>query len=389
MFILVLIVVCSCKEEKEQNKKVIDTLGWYSIPDGDATLERYQEMKNAGFTYTFTHTNTLEEAKRALDLSQRVGLKSVLKCNELESDPEKTVREVMNHPGLGLYFLKDQPAVADFNSLGEWARKIDGIDRVHGCYLNLLPRQAFPNTAAYEDYLRQFDRIVNLPQISFDHYPIIRSDDKIVLTPYFYENLELISKEAKQVGKPFWGFALATAHLSYPMPTIGHLRLQVYSNLAYGAQMIEYFTYWNPGTEQWDFHQAPITLQGKRSPVYELVRSMNKEIQIRAEIFKDCTVDSVYHVGNNLPIGTKRLPSLPQHFTELDTHGNNALVSTIKNNGYTYIIIQNTSPTNDFELNIRVDDQIDIIRFDGTSDRASKYGRLFILTVGNILIFRY
>jgi hypothetical protein len=62
----------------------------------------------------------------------------------------------------------------------------------------------------------------------------------------FYANLEVCSTKAREAGIPFWAFALTTAHLSYPVPTMGQLRYQVYSNLAYGAQGIEYYTYWKP-----------------------------------------------------------------------------------------------------------------------------------------------
>ena len=117
----------------------IPILAWYSIPAEDATLARYQELKDAGFTITFSHTSKFEDAKKALDLSAAVGIKSIFTCNELQTDPEATVRKVKNHPGLAGYFLRDEPVSSDFPGLAKWAKQIMAVDNKHYCYLNLVP----------------------------------------------------------------------------------------------------------------------------------------------------------------------------------------------------------------------------------------------------------
>ena len=49
---------------------------------------------------------------------------------------------------------------------------------------------------------------------------------------------------ARRVGKPLWAFTLLTPHSgAYAQPTIGGLRLQAFSDLAYGAQAIQHFTF--------------------------------------------------------------------------------------------------------------------------------------------------
>ena len=64
-------------------------------------------------------------------------------------------------------------------------------------------------------------------------------------------------------------------------PTLAALRVQTYSNLAYGAQGIEYFTYWSatsvnaPSSE--DQRGAPISVAGKRSVVYDRIKLMSEE----------------------------------------------------------------------------------------------------------------
>lgn len=256
-FVVIVFIACRSSARKDSSPH-ISILGWYSIPGGEyATLEHYREMKDCGFDYSFSHIYKYEDAIQALDLCAQVGMKSIFMCPELENEPEETIRKVMNHPGLGGYFLRDESGNDSMDELGAWARRIESVDSLHPCYLNLLPSFVF-TPDDYKEHLRLFTGKVDLPQISFDFYPINDSDGEILLNPRWYENLELVRAECLRVGKPFWAFALSTAHTPYPIPTIDHLRLQMYSNLAYGAQLLQYFTYWNPGTETWNFHEAPI-----------------------------------------------------------------------------------------------------------------------------------
>ena len=379
-------VACSSSVKRDSTPH-IPILGWYSIPGGEnATLEHYQEMKDCGFDYSFSHIYNYEDAIQALDLCAQVGMKSIFMCPELEKEPEETVRQVMNHPGLGGYFLRDEPGNDSMDDLGAWARRIERVDSLHPCYLNLLPSFVF-TPESYVEHLRLFTEKVALPQISFDCYPINETDGNVFLNSRWYENLELVRAECLRVGKPFWAFALATAHMAYPIPTIDHLRLQMYSNLAYGAQVLQYFTYWNPGTENWDFHQAPITQEGHRSPVYELVKEMNAEIQRRAFVWAGCTVESVFHVADSVPQGTKPLAEKPAHFQKMENVSGQGLVSAITNNGRHFVMLVNTSPAKPWHVMVETDGQVQLIRRDGSSAPARLYDPLFILSPGNCEIF--
>lgn len=364
-------------------------LAWYSIVGKDnATLERYRELRECGFNYTFSITYSLDDAMQALDLAAKTGMKSIFTCSQLQSEPEKTARLVHKHRGLGGYFLRDEPQTQDFEALAEWARSIERVDTKHPCYLNLLP--IVWAEEVYREHLREFNRVVNLPQVSFDHYPIHQqADGSITLNGNYYQNLELVSEACREAGKPFWAFALSTAHATYPVPTMEHLRLQMYSNLAYGAQALQYFTYWSPGTETWDFHDAPITHEGKRSRVYDLVRELNQEIQRRAFVFLGAKVQNVRHTGDCIPLATQRLTQLPKHFRTIDTHGAPALVSILQKASTTYVVIQNTSPTKNLSLCIETDDTPLRIRRDGTSVPASLYAPDYVITPGDVEIFSF
>ena len=85
---------------------------------------------------------------------------------------------------------------------------------------------------------------------------------------------------------------------SYPEPEIGHLRLQVFTNLLYGARGIQYFTYWTPKTDNENmiagkeyYFTGPVLPDGQKSPVYERVKKVNQEIKNLSSIFAHSTVE--------------------------------------------------------------------------------------------------
>ena len=155
---ITLLLICSLlmfaqtnARKKNQNAQ-IPILAWFSIPPGSfATEERYQELRDCGFTYSFSHIYSMDDAVKALDLCAKVGMKSVFMAPELETKPEETVNKVKNHKGLGAYFLRDEPGNDSFEALGKWARRIESADKKHPCYLNLLPVHAFPQ-GGYDEH---------------------------------------------------------------------------------------------------------------------------------------------------------------------------------------------------------------------------------------------
>lgn len=369
-------------------KEEIPILAWYSIPAADATAERYSELKEAGFNLSFSHLTRFDDAKKALDLAQQAGIKVIFTCSDLETHPEETVRKVKEHPALAGYFLRDEPGCSGFAALAEWAKKIKTADSAHFCYLNLLPDYAPAEALGvpdYRQYVNRFIREVPIQLLSFDYYPVVGGE----LRGSWYENLEIFADEARKAGKPFWAFALATAHDPYPVPTTAQLKLQMYSNLAYGAQGLQYFTYWNPDTTTWKFHQAPITLEKRRSPVYDQIRQVNAELQNRAFVFLGARVTGTWHTGETLPAGTRRLETLPGPVRKLDTHGAGALVSQLEKGDRTYLVIVNRSFTGSLNLTLDCDTSVERIGKDGLPIAVNKYTSTWLVEPGEAEILTW
>src|SRR5690606_30992360 len=155
----------------------------------------------------------------------------------------------------------------------------------------------------------------------------------------WYKNLETIKDESTKSNIPFWAFAMATAHGSYPITDINQLRLQVFSNLAYGAKGIQYFTYQTPSKN--DYHMGPIERDGRKTVVYDYVKEINEEVQSLSSIFSTSRVIKVSHYGDNIPEGTKPFTTAPSNIKSLKIRGGNALISELKSEVNSFFLIQN------------------------------------------------
>lgn len=362
ILLLIVIFILSCssfakKLKSNESDKYIPIIAWYSIPAKETTLLRYQELKDAGITYSYTRFADVQSMQKALDIAYIAGVKMLVSCPELKTNTEVTVHRFMNHPAVAGYMLTDEPSRTDFPELGDWVKKIRVLDDKHFCYINLFPNHAYlgRGTKTYEEYVNLFVKEVPVQLLTFDDYPIlgdsVRAD--------WYENLETIAKASNDSQRPFWAFALSVAHGKYPLPIMEHLRLQVFSNLAYGAQGIQYFTYWTPPADTiWHFNNAPISHDGKRTIVYERVRQMNNEIKALSSVFLGAKLVSVVHTGKDIPIGTKRLSNLPVPIESLKTEGLGAVVSTLKKDGNYYLVVVNRDFKNQMKLSLKASKKI-------------------------------
>ena len=391
LLILLLTIMCSWScghRSTEINSRQIPVLAWHSIPQNQTSLERYKELKEAGFTHNLSFFPDAATMMAAFDTAEKAGIKMVACCPELKSKTEETVKMFMNHHVLAAYMLRDEPNRKDFPELGDWAKEIIAIDNEHFCYLNLFPNYASGEqlgTTTYKEHVDLFIEEVPVQVLSFDHYPVIGDS----LRPNWYENLEIFSEAARKAGKPFWAFTLSVAHGPYPNPTVAQMRLQVFSDLAYGAQGIQYFTYWTPNDTTWNFNNAPISFEGKRTDTYDRVKFVNEEIRNLSYVFLGAEVISIGHTGDPIPMGTKPLRTLPEQVKELKTEGTGAVVSVMKNGENYYLVIVNRDFLKPMKLTTAFETGIYKIQKNGTKVLAEAYQNTLDIDPGDVAIFSW
>ncbi|MEC3879455.1 beta-galactosidase [Parapedobacter sp. 10938] len=381
-------------QQQANTVEQIPILAWYGVSPEESTVERYEELRQSGITHNFTFFSSVDELAVAMESAQKAGIKMIIHCPELATEPEKIVRRFKDHPALAGYFLRDEPGRADFPELGEWARRIQAVDDEHFCYLNLFPNYASKEalgTETYREHVQLFIEEVPLQLLSFDHYPIVvDGSGNRTMRPEYYENLAIFSDEADKAGKPFWAFALAVAHEPYPIPTPAEIRVQVYSNLAYGAQGIQYFTYWTPKPGTWDFHHAPIDYDTqKRTEVYDYITQMNREIRGLSKVFLNAKVISVAHTGDSIPRGTHRLEKLPDVITKFETEGTGAVVSLLKNENTSYLVIVNRDFQKSMSVTIEGDERLKRVLKNGRTVDADAYISTLPVAPGDILVYAW
>lgn len=382
-------------QQKLSTDVQIPILAWYSIPAAETSVFRYQELKDAGITHSFTGFPNADALQKGLDAAAKTGIKMIVSCPELRADPERTVRRFMNHPALAGYHLRDEPGLGMFKELGDWGRRIQAIDPKHFCYVNLFPNFADSTQLGTTDYIRyvsEYTKQIPIQFLSFDYYPVLKDR----LSGTWYKNLEQISAESNKAGKPFWAFALTTnyddGHLT--PQTLASLRLQVFSNLAYGAQGIQYFTYWSatsvnePSGE--DQRGAPISAAGKRSVVYDRVKQMSAEIKSLSDVFLGSKMVWVRHTGKGMiPAGTIRLTTLPSAIKVLDTNGAPALVALLEKGENSILVVVNKDFLNSIHLTFYGDESVQKVLKDGTLVPASSYETSLELDPGDAAIYLF
>jgi hypothetical protein len=370
-------------------------------------------MKEAGFTHNLPGDYVTDPSRVLADLdnAQTAGIKVFIGGDALTKNVADTafIARVASHPALAGYKVWDEPPISYYERLHRQVEKIRSIDPHHPCYINLYHSGCAFNgnkgndyynapdiTEVYrKEYLRKFAGMLSF--ISFDQYPVHIGDDgkRAVLDSMWYRSLEIISDESRKLGKPFWAFALATAHavdwIRFPVPSLNDLRLQVYSNLAYGAQCIQYFTYWTPSEENGGFHDGPINwYTGEKNPVYGIVQQMNREIIALSKVFLGAEVLWTAHTGRNpnaqlcTPLSRVKLPDA---IRTLDITGSDgAVVSLLKKGSGRFLVMVNRDLHRDMTVSIK-GNALKRIEKDGSVIVTP--GKTHTVTPGDVLIYSW
>lgn len=304
---------------------------------------RFRSMKDCGINVYLGWYSSLDKVMLALDGAEKAGIKLITKSDELFSDTENTVKAMMDHPALFGYHIKDEPEVDDIPTIAAQVKAIGAVDSRHFCYINLYPNWAWGSIDGYMSKLTSYLSQVPVRFISFDHYPVMEVDGVSSLRREWYKNLEDIRRVSRARNMPFWAFALSLSHkldgVLYPIPTLAELRVQMFSNLAYGAQGFQYFTYWG-------------IYQNGPTQVYDRVKKLNGELQSLSKIFLGADVTDVWHTGADIPYGTKALSAMPEGISSLSTGEKGAVVSRVVKDGKTYIAVVNKDYKADMNLSV-------------------------------------
>lgn len=355
-------------------------LTWTGVVDVNYAEWQLQKMVECGINTYLGWRETYNELEVILNAADKVGINVIVSSPELETDTKNMVERLTSHESFYGYHIEDEPEVSEFPILADRINKILKYDTEHPCYVNVYPNWAWGGENGYLSKLRNFLKEVPVPFLSFDNYPIRNVNGKIEVRSDWYHNLEDIRTAAKEAKMPFWSFALALSHSipdsKYPVPTLAQLRLQQFSNMVYGAVAFQYFT-------GWGYIQNGNIVQH----VFDIVKQVNSELKSMEKIFLGANIKGVWHTGDNIPSGTKKLNILPSGVTKLQTSASGAIVSSFTNNGKNYMAVVNKNCEGPMALTVgfKVDNVVTVAKGGAETPVQENYQ----IEAGDILIFKW
>ena len=321
-------------------------LAWYSLQE-DVSRSRFLELAEAGFNLSFSYAtdSIVPQMQRAIESAQGTGIRLVIPFRGQWVDVGPIVNQFKDSDELWGWYIIDEPSIGQLSDTKAFINKIRAYDPNHPYYVNLLPiyaPQSLLGDKTYDGYLKECIETLSLPFLSFDHYPFTNQG----LRKDFFKNLRVVSSIANSYSIPFWAFACSVKYSgSVPTPELRHMKLEVFSALAFGAQGIEYFTYTTPRKEHGGDHfsNAPIGKDKKQSMTYSYVKKVNARVRSMEPYFSDAEPVFVGSVGNGLLEGVDVYKDywLPPEIESISS-SQTSLVSWLVNNRSSIIVVVNT-----------------------------------------------
>ena len=302
-------IVSGCASDKfvgepdYSDSKLLFHIGaWVAPPPDLATEEVYQTLAESGINTIYSLYGNTNTAEKELALAEKAGIGFYMRDDTIwqlldMSDEEIAQTDLFDHyknsPAFNGHLVVDEPGVPQFASLGELKPKYEKMFPGKDFYVNLFPTYAGASlwkTNTYFDYIDQWIQTVQPEFISYDSYSLLADayGETSLQEDYLY-NKEIIAEKAKQAGIPFWTFiqTIGFGLVNRRPQSKADIGFQVYTDLAYGAQGIQHFCYWQPLTDDRGtvFTEAMISKDGEKSDIYDYAQAVNLEIQTFANAF--------------------------------------------------------------------------------------------------------
>ena len=349
-------------------------------PEPFITLERYREIKAAGFTHVTPPCGptTVETNRHILGLCAIVGLKAFMTDARMPllitGEPnarerlEAIVKDYRGYSALEGYFITDEPSAAAFKGLGEVVAYLRQLDPAHQAYINLLPNYANAEqlgTPTYEQHVRQFAQTVQPFVLSYDHYHFLTGGER----PLFFKNLDTMRQAAGEFHIPFWQIVLCVQHGPYRNLTEGELSYEAMQTLVYGGKGLFWFTYWQPDDPAFVWQHAMINRDGSHDPHYAMVQRVNSALQALGTELLRADSEMVFQTGTIPPGGTPRPATAP-----LDIIGNSNLSIGLfdDHKRHTLALITNTNYSHETTATVQIVGHKKLWQFDALTRKWSR-----------------
>lgn len=386
----------------------VAAMGYYCFDNFLATDEHFRMMAECGMN--MLTIESVDNWKLQLDLAHKYGLKGVLFVNgpagdyyRNQSDTKLTeiIEVAKNHPALAGYQIFDEPHL---NQMGQMKFEKDRIEELdpnpaHPVYVNLHPSSASASALGTEDYFEYVERLVtelDLKFITFDQYPVFVSG----IDKSWSRSLAAMYESSRRHNIPFWAFTLCCREHSRVDPTVENIRLQCNTNLAYGAQVNQFFVYratsgtnFAPLVYTRNADGSYVVVDGHLVPgytaAYDYCKTYCTEMHNRGYVFSGCNVTKVrkcqvVDAWNEHISVTDLPPQIKSIFTSRES-----VISFVENKGNEYLVVVNSLYNWTQEIAIELNDMVYMIDHDGIFHELQPGVSRFSLEGGDMLVFKY
>ena len=386
----------------------VAAMGYYCLNRSLATDYHFQKMAECGMN--MLTIESVDNWKEQLDLAHKYGMKGVLFVNgpagDYYRDHSSTalsniIAVAKEHPALAGYQIYDEPHLNAINQMRIEKNRIEELDPnpAHPVYVNLHPASASIHSLGVESYHEYVETLItelDLKFITFDQYPVYTYG----LDPSWPRSLDAVYTLSKKYGLRFWAFTLCCREDSRIDPNVENIRLQCNLNLAYGAQVNQFFVYRSTsGTDMaplqtWEWKDGIVggtkVEVVKYTPMYDYCKTYCHEMHNRGFVFADCNVKQLRNARFFDTFVLSFSPrELPEQFADMNIDGE-AMVSFIENKGNEYIVVVNGSWQNHCGIRARFNDLVYSIDHDGVfTGHQGGTETYFDLEGGDMMVFKY
>ena len=350
---------------------------WNYCPAEMLDASAVKDWAEAGMTLTMSPDFGSDPAheeriKAILDAAQERGIRIIL-CHRQGYWPHLTTAgEVLyrknfaaalktygTHPAVFGFHVGDEPGVKEFADACRAMRIQKEMAPNLTPFCNLLPWhqgcEARIGSESWSAYLDDYVREARPDFLCYDCYSQMNPNPETEGGfEMYFRNLREYEEAGRRHGIPFWTTLLSVGHFRYRCPLEDHLRWQLNTALAHGAQGILYFFFYMRQPSD-NYRVAPIDEHGERTERYEWLSRVNRTfLRWTAPVVKELRLRTVRHSGQvwggvNRFDGSGRVSRAHSH------HGTPLIVSEFtRTGGGEYVMVVNNSQTDSTQAEIWV-----------------------------------
>jgi hypothetical protein len=188
------------------------------------------------------------------------------------------IEDFGGYPGLGGYYIWDEPRLEDFPSVQRAAEIVRTHDGSRLPMVAMLPSYGpYRWPEAYPAFASQFMRSVDPQVVAFDFYGVRQDtpDSPPSVNAFLYRDLQLWSDLARAYDRPLWFYGSAVGWGPMAAPSLATLRFQAAAALTYGARGLVWFMARDYIGGALDFTGGALDAQGQPGPLYEDLARVN------------------------------------------------------------------------------------------------------------------